>query len=172
MRIDLSKFRLSKSQRRCLNANRDLSVKVRNIESLKENWGEERFLMSWGYASKFKDNWPDIESYIFSEGRTTPVICLELSCYLGEELIAASYLDYAGEGTSAVVAMYDVSLSERRLGIFTILKEIEYSISIGCSYYYLGYIHLQNSIYDYKKQFYGLESYNIDFDIWEEYDRR
>ncbi len=128
--------------------------------------------MSWGYASKFKDNWPDIESYIFSEGGTTPVICLELSCYFGDELIAASYLDYAGEGTSAVVAMYDVSLSWRRLGIFTILKEVEHSQSLGCSYYYLGYIHEQSSIYDYKKQFFGLEFYNTEKGIWEDYQRR
>ena len=56
--------------------------------------------------------------------------------------------------------MFDPELAGRRLGIFTILKEIEFARETGRQFYYLGYCYEGNSFYDYKKQFRGTESYD------------
>jgi arginine-tRNA-protein transferase len=75
----------------------------------------------------------------------------------GNRLVAASYL-YVGEtSTYSAFAIHDIDLHRNSLGIFTILKEIEYSILEGKSHYYLGAIHSERSYYDYKKRFHALE---------------
>jgi len=56
--------------------------------------------------------------------------------------------------------MFDPDESNRRLGIFTMLKEIEYSIDAGKQFYYQGYAYEGSSFYDYKKQFSGTEAFD------------
>ena len=48
----------------------------------------------------------------------------------------------------------------RRVGIFTMLKEIEYAIAAGKRYYYHGYAYEGESFYDYKKKFNAVEYFD------------
>jgi arginine-tRNA-protein transferase len=56
--------------------------------------------------------------------------------------------------------MFDPDESERGLGIFTMLKEIEHAIDTGRSFYYQGYAYAGESFYDYKKRFRGTEVFD------------
>ena len=56
--------------------------------------------------------------------------------------------------------MFDPELSDRGLGIFTMLKEIEFAIADGKEFYYQGYSYEGESFYDYKKRFRGTEWYD------------
>ena len=51
-------------------------------------------------------------------------------------------------------------MSARSLGLFTMLKEVEFAASRGKKFYYHGYAYEGESYYDYKKRFSGLESYD------------
>ena len=78
----------------------------------------------------------------------------------GGHLAAVSYFDIGERSNSGIYAMFDPAFSSRRLGIFTILKEIEYAASTGKEFYYQGYAYEGTSFYDYKKQFRGSEAFD------------
>jgi arginyl-tRNA--protein-N-Asp/Glu arginylyltransferase len=79
---------------------------------------------------------------------------------LGERMVAASFLDLGMAAVSSVYGIFDPSESHRSLGIFTMLKELEYAAELGCRMYYHGYACQEPSPYDYKKRFAGLEFYD------------
>ena len=56
--------------------------------------------------------------------------------------------------------MFDPARAERGLGIFTLLKEIEFAIETGREFYYLGYAYDGPSFYDYKKRFRAAEAFD------------
>ena len=56
--------------------------------------------------------------------------------------------------------MFDPELTRRSLGIFTMLKVIEFAMQNGKELYYQGYSYEGESFYDYKKRFHGTESYD------------
>ncbi|MDX2032777.1 MAG: arginine-tRNA-protein transferase [Blastocatellia bacterium] len=162
LRIDLEKFAPSRSQKRILARNRDLSVVIRDafIDEVKED-------LFYSHRERFKDNIPDsIYTFLSDAPATEPCTNREIAVYDGERLIAVSFLDIGARATSAVYAMFDPTESNRSLGIFTMLEAIAYSKQLNCRYYYPGYAYREPSVYDYKKNFTGLEAFDWQ-GIWE-----
>ena len=60
--------------------------------------------------------------------------------------------------------MFHPEESSRRLGIFTMLLELDWAQQNGMTFYYPGYAYREPSHYDYKKEFRGLEYY--DWNKW------
>jgi leucyl-tRNA---protein transferase len=153
LRVDLKRFAPSRSQKRILARNRDLLVVVRDsfIDEIKED-------LFYRHRERFKTNIPDsIYDFLSDSPAVIPCRNREICVYDGDRLIAVSFLDIGWTATSAVYAMFDLEESKRSLGIFTILQAIRYSTALNCRYYYLGYAYREPSIYDYKKNFNGLE---------------
>lgn len=164
LRIPLAQFTISRSQQRILAKNRDVQVIIRDttIDQSKN----DLFLR---HRERFDHNVPD-SLYTFLSHRPANVPCRnqELCVYDGERLLAASFLDIGAKATSAVYAMFEPEEHKRSLGIFTMLKAIEYSEQLGCTYYYPGYAYREPSVYDYKKRFTALEY--LDWDAgWRPY---
>lgn len=156
LRVDLSRFAPSRSQRRALARNRELQVVIRDtfIDAVKES-------LFYRHRERFKENVPDsIYDFLSDEPAVEPCRNREICVYDGDQLIAASFLDIGEEATSAVYAMFEPSESKRSLGIFTMLEAIRYSRELGCRYYYPGYAYREPSVYDYKKNFAGSEYYD------------
>ena len=65
--------------------------------------------------------------------------------------------------------MFDPACSQRSLGIFTLLLELEYAIRNKKKFYYLGYAYEGASFYDYKKRFKGTEVFDWK-GRWEKYE--
>jgi len=153
LRVELSRFTLSRSQKRILAKNRDLQVIIRDtvIDAAKEDLFER-------HRQRFKENVPD-SLYKFLSGQPASVPCRnqEICVYAGERLLAASFLDVGEAATSSVYATFEPVEHKRSLGIFTMLRAIEYSRELGCRYYYPGYAYREESMYEYKKNFAGLE---------------
>jgi arginine-tRNA-protein transferase len=153
LRIDLERFAPSRSQKRVIAKNRDLRVVIRDsfIDDAKED-------LFYAHRERFNDNIPDsLYTFLSDEPATVPCTNREICAYEGGRLLAASFLDIGAASTSAVYAMFDPAESRRSLGIFTMLEAIRYSRELGCRYYYPGYAYREPSIYDYKKNFTGLE---------------
>lgn len=154
LRVDLERFVPSRSQKRVLAKNRDLRVVIREafIDDAKED-------LFYRHRERFKDNLPDsLYTFLSEEPATVPCTNREICVFDGERLLAVSFLDIGKTSTSAVYAMFDPDESRRSLGIFMMLESIRYSRELGCRYYYPGYAYHEPSIYDYKKNFTGLES--------------
>jgi len=54
-------------------------------------------------------------------------------------LIGVSLLDVTPQSLSAVYHCFDPDVRERRIGVFSVLAEIEHAGQLGLPYYYLGY---------------------------------
>jgi arginine-tRNA-protein transferase len=157
LRVRLSEFSPSKSQRRVLKRNSDLETAFGPAEVNAE--AEELFER---HRTRFAGNAPNsIYDYLSIFGPA------ELPCPVGQftvrlagKLLAVSYFDIGAASLSGIYAMFDPDESERGLGIYTMLKEIEHAIDTGRSFYYQGYAYAGESFYDYKKRFRGTEVFD------------
>ena len=168
LRVDLEKFSLSKSQRRVLRRNADLCCEFQPA-----SLSPKARAMFQRHKERFSENVPDdLDTFLSASPARLPCPAEECRVYLGEELVALSFLDLGQTSTSAVYGMFEPAHSERSLGIFTMLKEIEYTQSRGSRYYYPGYATLEPSAYDYKKQLQGLEVLDWQTGLWDDYIRK
>ena len=157
LRIRLDAFALTKSQRRTLRRNLDLDIAIRPTEITNE--AEAMFRR---HAKRFKENPPAtlFEYFFVTDPSAVPCETREFQVFKEKDLIATSYIDLGGESISGIYGMFEPAESRRRLGVFTILKEIEFAIEAGKTFYYLGYCYEGESFYDYKKQFRGTEAFD------------
>jgi len=156
LRIRLKDFTFSKSQRRTLRRNSDLRCEIRPIEITDES--NDLFMR---HRTRFTYSVPDsIYCFLSAEPATEPAPASEIAVYDGEKLVAVSYFDEGEKATSGIYAAFDPEITDRRLGIFTMLKEIEYSIETGRQFYYPGFAYEGESFYDYKKRFRALEAFD------------
>jgi arginine-tRNA-protein transferase len=153
LRVDLEQFSPSRSQKRILNRNSDAEVRIGEtfVDAEKEDLFDR-------HKSRFSEAVPDsLNEFLSHAPASIPCRNVEICVYLEGRLAAVSFLDVGAAATSAVYAMFEPEESKRSLGIFTMLVAIRYSRSLGCRYYYPGYACREPSIYDYKKNFSGIE---------------
>ncbi len=156
LRIRLADFVLSRSQRRILARNRDTELTIRpsTIDPEKE-------ALFARHKERFVRNVPEsLSNFLSSAPATVPCRNDELTVSHEGRLIAVSFLDLGQQAASAVYAMFDPDESSRSLGIYLILRGIDYAKESGLKYYYPGYAYVEPSFYDYKKRFSGLEFYD------------
>lgn len=154
LRIDLARHTPSKSQRRVLRKNADLSVLWTPLRV-----SDETTAMFERHKTRFKDNVPDsLACFLGEPPGGGPCECLELQCRAGDRLVAASFVDVGRTAVSSVYGIFEPEHAGRSLGIYTLLVELEWARQQGFRYHYPGYAMTGPSHYDYKKQFHGLEA--------------
>lgn len=153
LRIDLERFALTRSQKRVLGKNRDISVRVRPsfIDA-------EKTALFFRHRKRFQENAPSsLDDFLSPEPASIPCRNVELCIYLRSKLLGVTFLDLGETATSAVYAIFEPSEARRSLGILMILHSIDFSRRHGYRYYYPGYAYREPFTYDYKKNFTGLE---------------
>ena len=157
LRIRLTELKLSKSQRRTLKRNDDLNVEFAPIAITAEV--EELFHR---HKYRYEHGVPEsIYDFLSPDAANYPTKGYQVSARdHGGRLLAISFFDIAGESVSAIYGCFDPDETKRSLGIFTMLKVIEFAASAGKSFYYHGYAYDGESFYDYKKRFSGIESFD------------
>jgi arginyl-tRNA--protein-N-Asp/Glu arginylyltransferase len=156
LRIVLESFQPSRGQRRILQKNADLEVRIQppTVDA-------ERSRLFEIHKRRFTDNIPmSLMNYLGPLPGVVPCETVEVGAFDGGRLVAASYLDVGREGTSSIYGMFDPAYGRRSLGIATMLWEMDYARKRGCKYYYPGYAFHEPSSFDYKKQFTGMEWYD------------
>jgi arginyl-tRNA--protein-N-Asp/Glu arginylyltransferase len=165
LRIRLENFTFSKSQRRVLRLNEGLDVTIRpiTIDEQSKNLFDR-------HKTRFNHGVPEsIYNFISTEPDVSPCEAKEIRVSQNDQLLAVSYFDVGSNSTSGIYAMFEPTITDRSLGIFTMLKEIEYSIETNREFYYQGYAYQGPSFYDYKKRFRGTEAFDW-YDQWLAYD--
>jgi len=156
LRIRLADLMLSKSQRRVLRRNSDLDVKVQPIEIT-----DGTHDLFDRHKRRFKSGVPDsIFDFVSLDAANGPTEGLEVSVRDGDKLVAASFFDVGKTSISSIYGIFDPDETSRSLGIFTMLKEIEYARDSGKTLYYHGYAYDGESFYDYKKRFSAIETFD------------
>ena len=156
LRLDLSRFAPTRSQRRVLARNLDLRVEVRPTALDAET--EEMFE---AHRGRFRSDVPDsLHDFLSHAPADVPCRNETIRVYAGGRLVAAHFLDLGLRATSSVYSMFAPEESRRSLGVYTILLAVEHSRRLGCAHYYPGYACREPSPYDYKKNFAGLEEFD------------
>lgn len=164
LRIDLARFTFSKSQRRNLRRNSGLEVTIGplDVTAAARNLFERHRL-------RFTEGRPErLDDFVPNSFGDSPCEAFQLSVREGGLLVAESYFDLGERSGSSVFAMFDPAITAAGLGIFTLLKEIEYSLEHGLDHFYLGYAYDGESFYDYKKRFRATEYFDWKGD-WREF---
>lgn len=157
LRIRLSEFRLSRSQLRVLKRNADFTISIESIEITAEI--EALFHR---HKQRFKQHPPEsIYTFVSEYPELEPCATLQQSIRTRDgELLSAGFFDVGENSLSGIYTAFEPTETRRSLGIFTILKEIEYAISLEKEFYYQGYCYSGSSFYDYKKRFLGTEAFD------------
>jgi arginyl-tRNA--protein-N-Asp/Glu arginylyltransferase len=156
LRIDVSAFTLSDSQRRAVRRNTDVQIIIGDAYI-----DEEKRQLFERHRQRFRENVPDsLRDFLSPVPSLLPCVTRECCVYDNGRLVAVSFFDVGETACSSVYAMFDPAASRRSLGVFTLLQEIRYAQETGRRYLYLGYSHREHSHYDYKKQFAATEFYN------------
>lgn len=153
-RIDAAQFQPSRSQRRCLKRNADLSLRIRNDAGDAHFELYQRYLRSrhddggmnpddkTGFHSFLNCGWGATEFWDF---------------LLEDQLLACAVVDRLPRALSAVYTFFDPQETTRGLGIFAVLKQIEHAVKTGRRHVYLGYWVPGSPKMDYKKRFSSLQ---------------
>ena len=156
LRIRLADFKLSKSQRRILRRNADLQTLIKPIGITAETHD-----LFDRHKRRFKSGVPNsIYDFLSGDPANEPTSGFEVGVRRDGQLLAASFCDSGRTSISSIYGIFDPKESARGLGIFTMLKEIEFAFENGKSFYYHGYAYEGESYYDYKKRFSGLEQFD------------
>lgn len=156
LRIRLSGFSISRSQRRVLRKNRDLQIINRPIEI-----NEEKEILFERHKKRFDHGVPDsIFDFLSFSPKDVPCEAREVCVYDNEKLLAASFFDVGECSISGIYAMFAPEENRRSLGILTMLIEIEFALKNNKTFYYQGYAYEGASFYDYKKRFSASEKFD------------
>ncbi|MGC6427763.1 MAG: arginine-tRNA-protein transferase [Akkermansiaceae bacterium] len=161
LRVRLEHFRRSKSQRRTWNRNADLSIELKPLARSPEldalfDCHKRRFC---------KDQPESLGSFLGEDPGVKPTDTRQFELRLDGKLLACSFLDVGRNSVSSIYAMFHPEEHRRRLGIFTMLLEIDWALQNGRTFYYPGYAYREPSHYDYKKEFRGTEYF--DWKTWQ-----
>ncbi len=153
LRIETDKCRPGKSQMRTWKKNKDIRIEIADTSSLTT----EKIMLYHSYvnskhAEDKKEELGDSVNILMAihHGYTR---IIEMEYFLKDKLIGVGIVDAGEDSLSSNYFYYNTDYLDRRLGIFSILKEIELAQKLKKKYYYLGFYIEDNSKMSYKKYF-------------------
>ena len=158
LRVNISDFTLSRSQKRVMNLNADLTCRI--VEQPKPQQYYSLYTDYVRYKHPTSENMQDAEDTFkhFFLSRWAKTFVIEFITN-NQELACIAICDPLTHGWSAVYTFYDPALSARSLGTYSILKQIEYVQKCGLDYLYLGYWIHDCEKMNYKTKFRPCEGY-------------
>lgn len=140
LRIPVKTFSPSKSQRRTMRRNNDMSVTVQSPSISQEHID---IFNRYHADMAIRRNW--------REHATTPgdyyeaFLCgrysfeREFLYFDGDKLVAVGIVDVTEQSASSVYFFHDPDYRENALGVFSMVSELAYLKQIGVQHHYLGY---------------------------------
>ena len=166
-RINVHHFQLSRSQKRVLTKNKDLSFKP-----VKATFSDEHFELYSRYQS-FKHPGGAMEDFGINQYQA--FLCesfgnnLIYETRLNGKLLAVSVTDLFDDALSAVYTFFDPDVPARSLGTYSLLQQINSAKNDGRTYVYLGYYIRDSDKMSYKVNFRPIELL-VDA-VWQRYDK-
>ncbi len=159
-RINVAKFKPSRSQKRTLKRNSHLIRRATSPWATEDQFDLFRRYLDGRHADGGMADMDVFEYAAMIE--ETPVRSRVIE-YLNEKtnaLTAVSLTDVLEDGLSMVYSFYEPSLMSDSLGTFMILDHVDIARDAGLPYIYLGYWVPGSEKMGYKAKFSGLEIYN------------
>jgi arginine-tRNA-protein transferase len=157
VRVPVVDFEPSRTQRRCLSRNADITLRLRPLLFDEAHYRLYQHYQAARHAGGGMDQ-DDREQYrgFLLQSRVDSVLA-EFS--LDGEVVMVALVDKLIDGLSAVYTFFDPDLPKRSLGAFGILSQIRLAREIGLPYLYLGYWIAACNKMAYKRVYQPLEGY-------------
>ncbi|HEY2662583.1 MAG TPA: arginyltransferase [Caulobacteraceae bacterium] len=142
-RIPATDYVFSKSERRALERNDDLSRHLVEAEATLEQFDLlRRYLLARHAEGGMADmTWPDYVAMVEDTAARTHLIEYRLPSLDGGpgDLVGCVLIDVLADGLSMVYSFYEPDMAKRSLGSFIILDHVVQAATAGLPYVYLGY---------------------------------
>jgi arginine-tRNA-protein transferase len=146
----VAEFVPTKSQRRTLRRNADLTLRIGQPELNDEKVAVyQRYLEHQHPASPQSADPDGLREFLYQQVVDT----MEVNYLKDGRVIAASILDTSEQSVSSVYHYFEPAESRRSLGVFSVLAEIELTRQWGVPYYYMGYWVAGSRTMDYKANY-------------------
>lgn len=156
IRVPASEFKASRSQRRVLKKNRQVSHRV-----MTPDFHEDHYLLYEKYINQRHsdgDMYPpsrdQYRSFLVEGHYTTQFVEFTLD----NQLYGLAVIDALEDGLSAIYTFFDPDLADYSPGTYAVLWQIEEAKRIGLPYVYLGYFIKQCQKMSYKTDFQPYEA--------------
>ena len=150
-RIPVARFRPNRSQKRCLQANRDCSIEMINAGFSDEHFSLYRRYINARHADGNMANPQpeDFSHFLYSDWSDT----FFLEFREENRLLAVAVCDRLNSGLSAVYSYFEPDQPNRSLGTYCVLKMIEQARRMRLDHLYLGYLIHESQKMQYKQHF-------------------
>lgn len=137
LRVPVATFAPSRSQRRVLARNRDVTTTVRRPHCTTSTFELYRRYVrhQHGKAGDDEENEAGFRASLYANVVDT----WEVVYAVGERPVAISLVDVSAASVSAVYHFFDPDEERRSLGVYSVLTEIAWTAAIGVPFYYLGF---------------------------------
>lgn len=158
VRVPVDEFKPNRSQRRNKTLNKDIVFKAKDAVFNQEHYDLYRRYMKGRHAGGGMDNdEPDsYENLIKADWSTSKLLEFKLD----NKLIMVAVIDCFEDGISAVYTFFDPEYSNRGLGVFGVLSEIDYVQSSKLDWLYLGYWNPKTNKMSYKSHYQPMEFFD------------
>jgi arginine-tRNA-protein transferase len=161
VRLPVSEYVFSRSERRVLTRNADLKRHLVEAEATVEQFELLRRYLTVRHAEggMAEMTWPDYVAMVEDTAVRTHLIEYRTAPIDGGpgDLVACALIDSLHDGLSLVYSFYDPSTPSRSLGSFIILDHLVQSRTLRLPFLYLGYWVRGSAKMDYKARFRPLE---------------
>jgi arginine-tRNA-protein transferase len=147
IRVPLAGYRFKKSLRRVLNRNdRIYEVAIGPLVL-----DDEKEALFQRYRASFQgDLAPTLIDALFDDDDRDIFDTLQTEVRLDGELVAFSVFDQGGAAVESIMGVWEPSLRQHGLGLYTMLLEVRYARDAGFDLYYPGYVAPGCAAFDYK----------------------
>ncbi len=156
-RIDVSRFKATKSQRRTLKRNTGLIRRATSPWATEEQYDLFRYYLDNRHSDGGMADMDVFEFAAMIEETPIRTRVIEYTDAETSELIGVCLTDVLNDGVSMVYSFYSPDRPRDGLGNYIILDHIDIARSAGLPYVYLGYWVPGSQKMDYKSKFSGLE---------------
>ena len=161
VRLPVAEFSFSRSQRKVLKRNEDLSRDLVEAEATTEQFDLLRRYLNGRHPGGGMSGmgWLDYVAMVEDTAVRTHLIEYRLPSPDGGpgDLVGVCLTDLLGDGLSMVYSFFDPDLEARSLGRFAILDHVRQATIVGLPYVYLGYWVRGSEKMDYKVRFSPIE---------------
>jgi len=139
-RVPVNHFRPSKSQRRALRRNTDVTMEVATPAMDAESLGLYQRYVRARHAPASLGTPNDVTPEQFEKFLVTSPVHTRAMRYLVEDrLVGIGWIDLLPNGLSSVYFAFEPAESRRSLGTYSIMKEIDLARDLGKEWLYLGF---------------------------------
>ncbi|MEB3768064.1 arginyltransferase [Acinetobacter sp. MD2] len=137
-RVPVDHFKMNSQQKKAWKRNQNLTVKITRPEdasAIHYQLYERYICLRHHDGDMYPPSQEQFEKFLMHS--CTDSFFLEL--WQEDQLICVSTCDHLDDGLSAVYTFFDPDFERRSLGVFAVLKQIEYAQELGLDFVYLGY---------------------------------